>query len=62
MQDRMIVHSVSISVLVAIGILASFALVAELLPEVEAKVIVIPTLLLIVGWIIFFLISVAKRK
>ncbi|HJS64372.1 MAG TPA: hypothetical protein VJ767_05890 [Nitrososphaeraceae archaeon] len=62
MQTRIVVHTVSIYFLVGIAILATFALVAELLPEVKAKMIVIPTLSLIIGWTIFFLIPLARRK
>jgi uncharacterized membrane protein len=62
MQNTIITHKLSIYVLVGIAILASFALAAELLPEVKAKMIVIPTLILIIAWTIFFLISVARRK
>ena len=48
------IHTISIYVLVGIVILASCALIAELLPEVKAKMIVIPTLTLIIGWSMFF--------
>ena len=44
MQQSLAIHRISIYVLIGIAILASFALVAELLPEVKAKMIVIPTL------------------
>ena len=53
MQLSLSTHKISIYVLVGIAILASFALAAELLPEVKAKMIVIPTLVLIIGWTIF---------
>jgi hypothetical protein len=62
MQNTIIIHKLSLYVLIGIAILASFALVAELLPEVKAKMIVVPTLTLIIGWTIFFLISVVRRK
>jgi hypothetical protein len=62
MQNTIVIHKLSIYALVGIAILASFALAAELLPEVKAKMIVIPTLILIIAWTIFFLISVARRK
>jgi hypothetical protein len=62
MQNTIITHKLSIYVLVGIAILASFALTAELLPEVKAKMIVIPTLALIIGWTIFFLFSVNRKK
>jgi hypothetical protein len=42
-------QTISIYILVGIDSLTTFALVAELLPEVKAKMIVIPTLTLISG-------------
>ena len=62
MQLSLSTHKISIYVLVGIAILASFALAAELLPEVKAKMIVIPTLVLIIGWTIFFIVSFGRRK
>jgi hypothetical protein len=62
MQPSLTTHRVSIYVLVGIAILASFALTAELLPEVKAKIIVIPTLILIIGWTIFYIVSLGKNK
>jgi len=62
MSTRIVLNKISICVLVGITILASVALVAELLPEVKAKIIVVPTLTLIIGWVVFFLISLKDRK
>ena len=62
MSTRIVLNKISIYVLVGIAILASVALVAELLPEVKAKIIVVPTLTLIIGWVVFFLISLKDRK
>jgi uncharacterized membrane protein len=62
MQQSLSIHKVSIYVLIGIAILASIALVAELLPEVKAKMIVIPTLVLIIGWTISFIISIVRSK
>ena len=62
MQQSLAIHRISIYVLIGIAILASFALVAELLPEVKAKMIVIPTLVLIIGWTISFIISLVRSK
>jgi hypothetical protein len=62
MSTRIVLNKISICVLVGIAILASVALVAELLPEVKAKIIVVPTLTLIIGWVVFFLISLKDRK
>lgn len=62
MQPSLSTHRISIYVLVGIAILASFALAAELLPEVEAKTFVIPTLTLIIGWTIFFIVSSGRTK
>jgi hypothetical protein len=60
MQPSLTTYRISNYVLIGIAILASFALVAELLPEVEAKIIVIPTLVLIIGWIIFFIVPLVS--
>jgi hypothetical protein len=62
MQPLLSTHKISIYVLIGIAILASFALVAELLPEIKAKIIVIPTLVLIIGWTIFFIVPFVRRK
>jgi hypothetical protein len=62
MQLSVLAHRISTYVLVGISILACIALAAELLPEVEAKMIVIPTLALIIGWTIFFICSSARMK
>jgi hypothetical protein len=62
MQPSLSTDRISIYVLVGIAILASFALTAELLPEVKAKMIVIPTLILIIGWTIFFIGSLGRRQ
>ena len=62
MSTRIVLNKISIYVLVGIAILASVALVARLLPEVKAKIIVVPTLTLIIGWVVFFLISLKDRK
>ena len=62
MQQSLSIHRISIYVLIGIAILASFALVAELLPEVKAKMIVIPTLVMIIGWTIFFIVTFIRRK
>ena len=58
----MATHKISIYILVGIVILASFALIAELLPEVKAKMIVIPTLTLIIGWSVFYLFSLKRSE
>ena len=62
METSLKIHTISIYVLVGIIILASYALIAELLPEVEAKMIVIPTLTLIIGWSMFFLFSLKRAE
>jgi hypothetical protein len=62
MQTSLVNHKISIYVLVGIAILSSCALAAELLPEVEAKMIVVPTLTLIIGWVTFFLISLKAMR
>ena len=62
MQFSLSLSRISIYVLVGIAILASFALAVELLPEIESKSIVIPTLALIIGWTIFFIISSGRSK
>jgi hypothetical protein len=50
MQLSLLINKISTSVLIGIAILAFIALTAESLPEVEAKLIVIPTLILIILW------------
>jgi predicted membrane channel-forming protein YqfA (hemolysin III family) len=62
LETSLKIHTISIYVLVGIVILASFALIVELLPEVEAKMIVIPTLTLIIGWSVFFLFSLKRSE
>lgn len=62
MNTRIVLNNISIYVLVGIAILACVALVAELLPEVKAKIIVVPALTLIIGWALFFLISLRYRN
>lgn len=62
MERSIATHKISLYMLVGISILASFALVAELLPEVKAKMIVIPTLILIIGWTLFFLFSLKDSR
>ena len=50
MQLSLLITKISTSVLIGIAILAFIALTAESLPEVEAKLVVIPTLILIILW------------
>ena len=50
MQLSLLINKISTSVLIGIAILAFIALTAESLPEAEAKLIVIPTLILIILW------------
>ena len=49
MLSQLIKEKVINSIIWAVLILAIIALAAELLPEVKAKLIVIPTLLLVIG-------------
>jgi len=62
LETSLKINTISIYVLVGIIILASCALIAELLPEVKAKMIVIPTLTLIIGWSMFFLFSKRSER
>jgi hypothetical protein len=61
MQSSIITKKISIYVLVGIVVLAFFALGAEMLPEFESKFLVVPTLVLIIGWSLFTLIA-SKAK
>lgn len=49
-MDQIVEKKILIPVLWAILTLSSIALIAELLPEVKAKTIVIPTLLIVIGF------------
>jgi hypothetical protein len=62
MECSLATHRISTYISVGIAILASIALAAELLPEVKAKIIVIPTLVMIIGWTIFFIVTFIRRK
>lgn len=62
METSIITNRISIYVLAGIVVLACFALAAEMLPEVKAKLLVTPTLISIIGWSLFFLISSKVKK